>query len=152
MRDLLGQLAWLELDVFEIDLARLDLGEIENAVDDLQQRFARAMHALGEAPLGRGELRFEQQLRHSEHTAHRRAYLVAHVCEKLRFRAVRCLGSRGDAECFLGSAAVAYDANNSRKGAHPAEVDLTDRKFKRKVGAIATHSDALAANDGRARC
>jgi hypothetical protein len=46
--DRLGQ---RELRVLELELARLDLGQVEDVVDDLQQRVARAADHRGVAAL-----------------------------------------------------------------------------------------------------
>ena len=50
---LLDGVAQAEFDAFELELARLDLGEVQNVVDDLQQRFGRAGNRFRKMPLAR---------------------------------------------------------------------------------------------------
>ena len=59
--------------------ARLDLREIENVVDDRQQRIRGAVNALGKAPLRRIEAGVQQQAGHPQHAVHRRSQLMAHA-------------------------------------------------------------------------
>jgi hypothetical protein len=73
-------------------LAGLDLREVENVVDDREQRVRRALDRRREAALARIELRIEQQLGHAEHAVHRRADLVRHAREELALRLARRFG------------------------------------------------------------
>jgi SAM-dependent methyltransferase len=79
----------------ELDLARFYLREIENVVDDGQQRFAGPADDLDILDLLTGERRVEQQGRHADDAVHRRADLMAHVREELRF------GARGLLELLV---------------------------------------------------
>ena len=76
----------------EAQLAGLDLREVENVVDDGEQRVGRALDGRGEAALARIELGIEQQLGHAEHAVHRRADLVRHAREEFALGAARGLG------------------------------------------------------------
>ena len=82
--DRLGE---VELGALELELAGLDLRQVEDVVDDRQQRVARRAHHRRVAALLLVELGVEQQLRHPDHAVHRRADLVAHVGQELRLHA-----------------------------------------------------------------
>ena len=90
--DLLDHLADVEILGLEAQLAGLDLREVENVVDDGQQRVGRALDGRREAALARIELGIEQQLGHAEHAVHRRADLVRHAREEFALGAARGLG------------------------------------------------------------
>ena len=90
--DFLDHLADVEVLRFEAQLAGLDLREVEDVVDDGEQRVGRALDGGGEAALARIELRIEQQLGHAQHAVHRRADLVRHAREEFRFGARRGFG------------------------------------------------------------
>ena len=81
--DRLGE---VELGVLELELAGLDLRQVEDVVDDRQQRVARRADHPRVAALLLGQLGVEQQLGHPDHAVHRRADLVAHVGQELRLQ------------------------------------------------------------------
>ncbi len=60
-------------------LAGLDLGEVEDVVDDGEQRLPRTAHRVGILALLRGKFRVQQQAGHADYSIHRRADLMAHV-------------------------------------------------------------------------
>jgi len=62
----------------QLELTRLDLGEIQDVVDDDQQRVAAEAHRLGVVALVGGQLAVEQQPGHADDGVHRRADLVRH--------------------------------------------------------------------------
>ena len=70
----------------------LDLGEVEDVVDDAQQRVAARADDLGELALLGGQLGVEQQAGHADDGVHRRADLVAHRREEGALRLCRRLG------------------------------------------------------------
>ena len=72
----------------QIELAGLDLGEIENLLDQRQQRFARGLRRLGVGDLFGRERRVEQQIGHAEDAVERRADFVADHGEEARLGAV----------------------------------------------------------------
>ena len=77
---------------FELQPARLDLGEVEDVVDDGEERFAAGAQGLDVLVLRGRELRLEQQAGHADDAVHRRADFVAHVGEELGLGAVAGLG------------------------------------------------------------
>jgi hypothetical protein len=93
LRRLVGDPGELERLGVQRQLSGVDLGEIENIVDDVQQRTRRGTddpdeHAL--AVIQRGRL---QQLRHADHPVHRGADFMAHIRQEFGF----CpLGAPGD--------------------------------------------------------
>ena len=54
--------AHVEVDALELELAGLDLGEVENIVDDGQQRVGAIADGLGEFPLLGAQRRVEQKV------------------------------------------------------------------------------------------
>ena len=85
---LLDQRAECEWPRFEVEPARLDLGEIEDFLDQRIQRVAGGLHRLGVGRLFRQQRRIEQQFRHAEDAVERRANLVRHHGEEAAFGAV----------------------------------------------------------------
>ena len=77
---------------FELELARLDLGEVENVVDDGEQALARPRDHVGEALLAARQLRLHEEIGHHHDAIHRRADFVAHRREEVRLRPVRGFG------------------------------------------------------------
>src|SRR4030095_16366470 len=73
------EITYRKRDRFEVQLSLLDLGEVEDIVDDAQERVGRALtHREIFALLG-ADRSVQQELRHSDDAVHRRADLVAHV-------------------------------------------------------------------------
>ena len=64
--------------LFEVEAAGLDLREIEDVVDDLQERRGRIAHGAECIALVGAERRALQHVDHAQHAVHRRADLVAH--------------------------------------------------------------------------
>ncbi|WP_249931324.1 hypothetical protein [Ramlibacter sp. 2FC] len=77
----------LEVDRLYIELAGLDLGEVQHVVQDAQQVAAGAQHLVQVVALARVQSALGHQLGHAEQRVHRGAYLVAHVGQELRFHA-----------------------------------------------------------------
>ena len=73
-------------------LAGLDLGQVENVVDQTQQRMRRTVGLVGIVVLLRRQAGFLQQRQHAQNGVHRRADFMAHIGQKLRFRPVGVLG------------------------------------------------------------
>src|SRR5215468_4763468 len=71
----LDQLNGRQLDAFEIEPAGLYLGEIEDVVDDAQQRRGREAHGAQCLALVERKRRTLQDVDHAEHAVHRRADL-----------------------------------------------------------------------------
>ena len=82
----------IKVERLEGELAGLDLGEIQNVVDDRQQIVRAVEHGLGELALLRLQRCVEEQAGHADDGVHRRANLVAHVGEELALRVRRMLG------------------------------------------------------------
>ena len=84
--------AQAELDRVELELAGLDLGEVEQVVDDGQQGVGRGLDNLEVLPLLGVEVRVQGQLRHAEDRVHGGADLVADVGQELALGLARGLG------------------------------------------------------------
>ena len=80
--------AQIEIQGLQLQLAGFNLGEIQNLVDDRQQRLATGAHDLGVLALFGGQFRVQQQSRHANYPVHRRANLVAHIGQELALGAV----------------------------------------------------------------
>ncbi len=89
--DIVHDTAQVHRDGFDVELARLDLREIENVVDHREQRLRARMNGFGVFTLICNERSVEQQRRHAEDAVHRRADLVTHVGEERALRLVRAL-------------------------------------------------------------
>ena len=76
----------------EIEAAGFDLGEIENFLDQRQQRLAGGLHGLGVGGLLGRERRVEQEIRHAENAVERRADFVADHREEARLGAIGVFG------------------------------------------------------------
>ena len=72
-----------ELGVVELELAGLDLGEVEQVVDHLQQGVGRGLDDRQVLPLLGGQRRVEGELGHAEDGVHGGADLVADVGQEL---------------------------------------------------------------------
>ncbi|KAH3665686.1 hypothetical protein OGAPHI_003874 [Ogataea philodendri] len=82
-----------EIDFLNGHAVRFDLGNIQNVVNDGQQRVGKVMHNRQHLPLVLRQLRLERQLSHTNDTVHRRSNLVGRVGQELRLGAVSKLGS-----------------------------------------------------------
>ena len=87
-RHVLDRLGKRERRRIEHQLPGVDLREVEDVVDDGEQRVARLDDDLGEGLLLGIEFGPGEQLGHAEHAVHRRADLVAHIGEELGLGAV----------------------------------------------------------------
>ena len=72
--------------------AGFDLREIEDVVDDVEQRLARLAHGVRVGALFGRHLRVEQETRHADDAVHGRADFVAHGGQEHRLRAVGVFG------------------------------------------------------------
>ena len=107
----------VESDLLQVELAGLDFREIQNVVDDAEQRTRRYVRGLGEPALGLVERRGAQQFEHAQHPVHRRADFVTHVGQKLRLRPI---GLLGDHACLLKRLVGRLVAGDIEDGAgHP---------------------------------
>ena len=82
----------LERLVVQLDLAGLDLGEVEDVVDDREQGVGRRLDRLGVVRLLGVQLRVLEQAAHADDRVHRRPDLVAHRGEERGLGEVRLLG------------------------------------------------------------
>ena len=78
--------------LLEVEAAGLDLGEVQDVVDDAQQRRRRVAHGAERLALLERERRALQHVDHAQNAVHRRADLVAHRGEEGRLGLVGALG------------------------------------------------------------
>ena len=111
----------IELEILQLDVTRLDLGEVEDVIDDTEERLCRALDQLRRPALFVRELGVEQQLRHTQHRVHGRSDLVAHVCQK---RASRLGGSLGHGarlfQRFASRGTLGHVPRDPASAYHPA--------------------------------
>ena len=84
--------AQAERDRFEFELSGLDLREVENVVEQSQQRVGRLAHHIEIVALVCLKSGTGQQLCHPNDTVHWRADFMTHVGKKFAFRSVRRFG------------------------------------------------------------
>ena len=80
--DILQDLVEIEVDILDRQLARLDLREIENVVDDAEQVLARTLDLQHVVALARRKVSLQRKMRQSNDRVHRRPDLVAHIGEE----------------------------------------------------------------------
>ena len=85
-------LAEIERGVVELEPLRFDLREVEDVVDDPEQRLGRRLHRVEVLVLFGRELGAERQRRHAEDRVERRPDLVAHVGQEHALRRGRVFG------------------------------------------------------------
>ena len=90
--DVLNQIAQIERRLLQLDLAGLDLRDVEDTVDDLEQHLGRAAGRLEIVLLPRSGFGVAHEFQHAENTVHRRAQLMRHVGKKLGLGVVGRLG------------------------------------------------------------
>ena len=79
----IDQCIQVELHVVQFDLPRLQLGDVEDFVDQREQFVAGAVDSLYVITLLDGQRRAEQQLCHAQHAVHWRTDLMADLGQKL---------------------------------------------------------------------
>ena len=92
VRHVADGIAGIEVDRIEVEFARLHPGEVEDVVDDGQQRIGRGLDDPQVLALFGGEFRIQHEIGHPDDAVHRRPDLVAHVREKLALGSVRGFG------------------------------------------------------------
>ena len=126
----------IEFDGVHFQLARFDLGEIQNVVDDRQQRVRGGFGGLEKLALFAGQAGIQRQVDHSRHAVHGSANLVAHIRQELalgpvgglgRFlQRVRLLQLRAD-DLQLGTDDFALALDPASQDNHPAKHTQRDR-------------------------
>jgi len=91
-----------ELDGLHFEIARFNLGEVEDVIDDGEQRLGGRLDHVGVAELLGVEPRVQQEIGHADDAVHGGANLVTHVGEKLALGPVRGFGRKpGFLGCLL---------------------------------------------------
>ena len=78
--------------LLQLQLPRLDLREVEDVVDEGQQRLTAGPDDAGELLLLLAQRRLQEEARHPDDAVERRADLVAHAGDELALRLRRALG------------------------------------------------------------
>ena len=94
-REVVQQSEQVEVERFELQPARLDLGEVEDVAEERQERVAARAHGLREASLVLVEVGVEQEAGHADHPVEGRPDLVAHVGKEVALGHVGRLGPQG---------------------------------------------------------
>ena len=158
----LDEAAQLEGVVLELELVGLDLGEVEDVVDEGEQRVAGAAQGLDEVALVAAEGGVEQQAGHADDGVHRRADLVAHVGQEGALGPVGGLGGllglgqRGLVSHALGDVGDAGAHVVVAGGGHADQADLAGdvlaggvavHPLEHRGGAVEGGADLLAGGD-----
>ena len=75
-----------EIHRLHLQLTCLDLGKIQDVIDDPQKRVCRALYFRQIVRLLGSQLSLQRQVGHSNHRIHGSPDLVTHVGQKIRFR------------------------------------------------------------------
>ncbi len=92
VRQAVEHVAEVERDRLDVQLAGLDLREVQDVVDDAQQRLGRPVDPLDVVHLLPVEPALQGQVRHAQDRVHRRADLVAHVGQEVALGLVGGIG------------------------------------------------------------
>ena len=91
-----------EFECLQFKFARFHLGEVEDVVEQAQERIGRAFHRLEETTLCLGQRRVQRQVGHAHDGIHRGADFVAHIRQELALGLVgRFRGVLGLLQLFL---------------------------------------------------
>ena len=116
----------------ELEAPGLDLGEVEDVVDDFEQGVAARADGLEILALFGLQRRVEHQAAEADHGVHRRTDLVAHVGQELALGAIGGLGGfHGLAE---GDFAFALLADEAGQGIGEAEEVAVGRRARSLAG------------------
>ena len=118
----------IEFQPLEGQLARFDLGQVEDVVDQSPQGLRRGLDDIqGLAEIG-GEVGGEEQLRHADHAVQGSADLVAHVGQELALGAARRLGRHEAPPRLLLQRGVLDDESHlARDGGGHLHLERLDR-------------------------
>ena len=152
-RQVAHQLIDAERVRIERHLAGLDLGEVEDVVEQSEQRARRALGLECVVGLARRQLGPAQQRQHAQDRVHRRADLVAHVGEKLALRPRRLLGRLGRPHQLGDVGVVTHDVSVGHAAfadAQRAAVAQASRHQRRRlvVGGHSLGHEGVDAADG----
>ena len=116
----------VEFDGLQVDFAGLDLGEVENVVDDVEQRVGGELHGFKIVALFGSQLGVERQVGHADDAVERGADFVAHVGEELAFGAAGRLGL--DARFYRFCFALLLCGNIAPDADDADDVAIADRE------------------------
>ncbi len=126
-----------EVDRVELELARLDLREVQDVGDEHQERIARRGRGLRVGALLGVERSVHQEVRRSDDAVERRTDLVAHVREELRLR------SRGgdgvgvnELELLPGAPSLGDVLQKGVEGMAGVRLESRDRQLDGKLVAV----------------
>ena len=133
----LEQFPDVEDRLLEAQLAGFDLREIEQVVDEKQQRVRTGADSLEPVALLERQLGGAHELGHAKDGVQRRPDLVAHAGEELALRKVRHLRLVAcPEEIGHGEVAVGNVADEADVGRPVSALDAREREFGRKLAAV----------------
>ena len=95
--------------MFSSSTWRFDLGQIQNIVEQAQQIRARSPKYSNVLPLFGGQWRVPEKIGHANDRVHRCPDLVAHLGQKITFRAIRSVrGFFQLVNALLGAFSIGY--------------------------------------------
>ncbi|MCX7161600.1 MAG: hypothetical protein NT083_00925 [Rhodocyclales bacterium] len=125
-----------EVGLLDGELAGLDLGNVENVVDDAQQMLARELDLLDVFALVGRHCGHQHQVRHADDAVHRRADFVAHVGEEVGLHARGFLRQFAGAAHFRIQRAAQADILQYAEVAADAAVEGTDRRGQQRAAEL----------------
>ena len=99
--DILHDAPQVEIHVVQNDLPSLDLGQVQDVIDERQKRAAAGLDDLGVSELLFAETGIEEQLQYADDAIHRRADFMAHVGQEAAFRQVGGIGGLAGLHQFV---------------------------------------------------
>jgi hypothetical protein len=144
--DIVEHLVEIEMGPLDAHLVGLELGKVEDVVDDPEQVLARGLDLLHVVELARRQPGLEHQMGHADHGIHRRADLVAHVGQEIGLGARICLGHFLRALHGLEGLALGRDVlHHAGIAARDILVDHLRRHAGPEAAAVLAHQLLLAA-------
>ena len=130
-------LAQVEAALFKHQFFGLELGVIQNAVDDGDEVFSAVVDNLRIPPLLRCQVGIENEAGHSDHAIERGANFMAHISEELALDAGSVFGGLAGADhCHLDLFALRDIADNGQANCLSAKFTFADIDLYRNQRAI----------------
>ena len=153
----LDRLFKVELVRFEREFAGLDLGEVENVVDDAQQAVAGLQGRFHVPVVLARKPRLAEQAQHADHPVQRRADFMAHIGQELglgavgRLRAVQGEGQIGGPRGHLAFQLLAVVGQLAVRAFHAVQHDIESlAQLGELVAAGHVGARGIVAGDGDA--
>jgi hypothetical protein len=141
--ELLDRLSQIEVDVFKLELTRLELREIQDVIDEREQVAAGALDDRGQPSLPSGQFGGEEQFGRADDAVHRGSNLVAHLRQKMPLHDVGSLGG------FLGCDQVVDESRALHDTFAQARVRVRQLEARRPQTLASTDEAARRSGDSQ---